>query len=68
MNAGCNAPYIICTTHTQQAWDEYLASLLPPPQEEVPTDPSLPPEEIPETTPETNPDTIPEQENTEITE
>ena len=32
------APYLLCPTHTKEAWEEYQSSILPEP--EIPTDPS----------------------------
>ncbi len=42
-NAKVEAPYVICTTHTKEAWDAYLASQQPvEPDPTEPTDPAEP--------------------------
>lgn len=39
LNQSVDAPYVVCTKHTKEAWDEYLNSLPPEPDPE-PEDPS----------------------------
>lgn len=46
-NKDVNAPYVVCSVHTQAAWEAYLASKVPVepepgPGEELPTDPTDP--------------------------
>ena len=35
INEGLEVPYAVCTVHTQEAWEEYLASIQPPTEPEV---------------------------------
>ena len=37
-NEGVTAPYLVCTKHTQQTWEEYLASQPVAPEEPLPGD------------------------------
>ena len=42
LDQGVDAPYVVCTEHTKEAWEAYLESQIPEPPVEEPTDPDSP--------------------------
>lgn len=47
LNQGVDAPYIICTTHTKEAWEKYQESQIVVPEEPVqPEDPAQPEQDV----------------------
>ena len=62
-NDGIKAPYLICPVHTEQAWEDYEASLATEPPTEPPTEAPEEPEEKPEVKPEEKPTEAPSEGN-----
>ena len=42
LDQGVDAPYVVCTEHTKEAWEAYLESQIPEPPVEDPTGPDSP--------------------------
>ena len=42
LEQGVDAPYVVCTEHTKEAWEAYLESQIPEPPVEDPTSPDSP--------------------------